>query len=144
MFGFEDTFRLEDTFYLAAGHWTGNKQRDIKGQHYVWQLIERRIQHFHHWVEVSYVYWNWGRHDYKLSWTNWNITTIWRYTVPIVSSVQYIVHKNFVNGVNVFYDLCVYFVLLCIILRRVVPNGRPSSCWSVTCGSSQGVLCSSA
>ena len=25
-------------------------------------------------------------YDYKLSWTNWNITTIWRYTVPIVSA----------------------------------------------------------
>ena len=34
MFGLEDTFRLEDTSYLAAGHWTGSKQRDIKGQHY--------------------------------------------------------------------------------------------------------------
>ena len=52
----QNMFGLEDTFYLAAGHWTGSKQRDIKGQHHVWQLIGCRIQHFHHWVEVSYVY----------------------------------------------------------------------------------------
>ena len=26
MFGLEDTFCLEDTFYLAAGHWTANKE----------------------------------------------------------------------------------------------------------------------